>query len=73
MAKGYSQFNGLDYNERLALVAKMDSIRLVLAIAASRSWEVHIIDVKSVFLHGDMEEEIDMRQPEGYIEDSSLV
>ena len=51
----------------------MDSIRLVLAIAASKRWEVHHMDVKSAFLLGDLKEEIYMKQPKGYIEDSSLV
>ena len=62
MAKGYSQFQGLDYNETFALVARMDSIRLVLAIVASKRWEVYHMDVKSSFLHGDLKEEIYMKQ-----------
>ena len=56
MAKGFSQVQGIDYNETFAPVAKMDSIRLVLAIAASKQWEVHRMDVKSTFLHGDLKE-----------------
>ena len=63
----------MDYNEIVALVARMDSIGLVLAVAASKRWEVHHIDVKSAFLHGDLKEGIYMKQPEGYIKDSSLV
>jgi hypothetical protein len=51
----------------------MDSIQLVLAIAASRRWEVHHMDVKSAFLHGDLKEDIYMEQPQGYIQNSSLV
>jgi hypothetical protein len=73
VAKGYSQVHGIDYTETFAPVAKMDSIRLVLAIAASRHWEVHHMDVKSDFIHGDMKEEIYMEQPQGYVHDSSLV
>ena len=46
---------------------------LVLAITASKRWEVHHMDVKSAFLHGDLEEEIYMKQLEGFIDDSSLV
>ena len=71
--KGYSQVQVLDYNETFAPVARMDSIRMVLAIVASKSWEVHHMDVKSAFLHGDLEEEIYMKQPEGFINDASLV
>ena len=51
----------------------MDSISLVLAFAASKRWEVHHMDVKSSFLHGDLEEEIYMKQPEDLIDDPSLV
>ena len=67
VTKGYSQVHGLDYNETSTHVARMDSIRLVLAIVALKKWEVHHMDVKSVILHGDLEEFIYMRQPEGYI------
>ena len=58
VVKGYSQVHGVDYTETFALIAKMDSIRLVLAIAASKGWQVHHIDVKSAFLHGELQEEI---------------
>ena len=71
--KCFSQFQGVDYHESFVPVAKMDSIRLVLEISASKHWEVHHMDVKSSFLHGDLHEEIYMKQPEGYISDPSLV
>eukprot|EP00253_Pinus_taeda_P003369 PITA_03369 len=51
----------------------MDSIRLTLSIAAAQRWEVHQMDVKNAFLHGDLSEEIYMEQPHGFIQDSSLV
>ena len=54
--KGFSKLQIIYYNETFAPVAKMDFIRLVLAIAASMQWEVHHIDVKSDFIHGDMKE-----------------
>ena len=60
VAKGYSQFQGIDYNETFAPVEIMDSIRLALAIAASSKWEVHHMDVKCAFLNGDLTEEIYM-------------
>ena len=63
----------MDYHETFASIAKMDSIRLVLAISASKHWEVHHMDVKSTFLHGDIHEEIYMNHLEGYIFDLSLV
>ena len=63
----------MDYNETFALVARMDSIKIVLEFRASKRWEVHQMDVKSSFLHGDLKEEIYMKQPEGFIDDPSLV
>eukprot|EP00253_Pinus_taeda_P025760 PITA_25760 len=74
VAKGFSQVEGIDYTETFSPVAKMNSIRLVLSLAASLKWEVHQMDVKSAFLHGDLHEEIYMEQPNGFIQtDSSLV
>ena len=63
----------MDYHETFSLVAKMDSICLVLAIFASKHREVHHMDVKSGFLHGYIHEEIYMKHPEHYISDPSLV
>src|SRR5216684_3258504 len=60
ISKGYSQVHGIDYNETFAPVAKMDSIRLALSIAASKQWEVHHMDVKCSFLNGDLTKEIYM-------------
>ena len=54
VAKGYSQVQSVDYTETFAPVAKMDSIRLVLAIVASKGWEFHHMDVKSALLHGEI-------------------
>ena len=65
--------HGIDYNETFAPVAKMDSIRLALAIAASKQWEVHHMDVKCAFLNGDLTEEIYMQQPQGFATNPSLV
>jgi hypothetical protein len=58
VAKGFSQVEGIDYNETFSPVAKMNSICLVLSLDASHKWEVHQMDVKSSFLHGDLQEEI---------------
>ena len=73
VAKGYSQVHGIDYNETFAPVAKMDSIRLALAIVASKQWEVHHMDVKCAFLNGDITEDIYMQQPQGFATNPSLV
>ena len=51
---------GIDYSETFSLVAKMNSIRLVLSLVASQHWSMYQMDVKSAFLHGDLQEEIYM-------------
>ena len=63
----------MDYTETFASVAKMDFIRLVLVIDASKHWEVHHMDVKSDFIHGDLHEDIYMKHIEFFIHDPSLV
>jgi hypothetical protein len=72
VAKGFQQIHGIDYDETFAPVMNMDSIRLALAIAATKGWEVHHMDVKNAFIHGDLSEEIYM-QLQGFMQDSSLV
>ena len=66
VAKGYSQVEGIDFDEIFSPVAKMTSIRFLLSIAATFDLEVEQMDVKTVFLHGDLNEEIYMKQPEGF-------
>jgi hypothetical protein len=56
VSKGFSQVEGIDYNDTFSHVSKMNSICLVLSLAASHKWEVHQMDVKSAFLHGDFQE-----------------
>ncbi|GJZ45602.1 calcineurin B-like protein 4 [Tanacetum coccineum] len=65
--KGFRQREGLDYFDTYSLVTRITSIRMILAIAALRNLEVHQIDVKKAFLNGDLEEEIYMNQPEGFM------
>jgi hypothetical protein len=70
VAKGFTQTYGIDYEETFALVAKMNSIRVLLSIAANLDWPLHQFDVKNAFMHGDLEEEVYMEIPPG-LEDSS--
>ncbi|PWA98998.1 hypothetical protein CTI12_AA013410 [Artemisia annua] len=65
--KGFRQREGLDYFDTYLPVTRITSIRMILAIAALRNLEVHQMDVKTAFLNGDLEEEIYMNQPEGFI------
>ena len=71
VTKVFSQGEGIDYTETFSHVAKMNSICLVLSLATSFKWEVHQMDVKSAFLHGDLHEEIYMEQPLGFIQNNS--
>lgn len=66
VAKGYVQQQGVDCGEVFALVARMESIRLLLAVAAQEGWSVHHMDVKSAFLNGELEEEVYVQQPPGF-------
>jgi len=68
VAKGFLQKEGVDYTETFAPVAKFTSIRVLLALAAQHDWEIHQMDVKTAFLHGDLDVDIYMRQPEGFAE-----
>jgi hypothetical protein len=67
VVKGFSQKKGVDFDEIFSPVVKMSSIRVVLSLAASLNDEVEQLDVKTAFLHGDLEEEIYMEQPEGFV------
>jgi hypothetical protein len=58
VTKGYVQWQGINFDEVFAPLARMESIRLVLAVAAHRGWQVHHLHVKSAFLNGDFAEEV---------------
>ena len=66
VAKGFAQREGIDYNEAFSPVVKHSSIRILLALVAQLNLELAQLDVKIVFLHNDLKEEIYMTQPEGY-------
>ncbi|GJS47894.1 putative ribonuclease H-like domain-containing protein [Tanacetum coccineum] len=66
VAQGYTQEEGIDYDEVFALVARIEAIRLFLAYAAYKDFVVYQMDVKSAFLYGKIEEEVYVCQPPGF-------
>ena len=68
VAKGFLQKYGIDFEETFAPVAKFTSIRIILGIAAQYSLVLHQMDVKTAFLNGTLDEEIYMKQPEGFVD-----
>lgn len=67
VAKGFTQVWGEDYHETFSPVARFESIRYLLAHAALEDWDIESMDVKTAFLNGDLDEEIYMEQPEGWV------
>ena len=74
MAKGFHQKEGLDYGEIFSPVVKPQTVRLILTLALSKGWKIRQFDFNNAFLNGDLEEEVFMTQPPGFVaSDSSLV
>ncbi|WP_177314016.1 reverse transcriptase domain-containing protein, partial [Plesiomonas shigelloides] len=68
VAKGYNQRQGIDYDEVFAPVARLETIRLIISLAAQNAWKIYQMDVKSAFLNGLLEEEVYIEQPPGFEE-----
>jgi hypothetical protein len=67
VARGFSQVEGIDYEETFAPVAQYTSIRTIIALASAMGWRLHQMDVKTDFLNGEIEEEVYIEQPDGFV------
>ena len=65
--KGFAQKYGVDYEETFSPVAKMAIVRLILSLLVAQGWKVFKCDVKSAFLNGNLDVEIYMNQPQGFV------
>ena len=67
VCKGYAQIEGIEFEETFAPVARLEAIRMFLAFACYKNFKVYQMDVKSMFLNGELEEEVYVEQPEGFL------
>jgi hypothetical protein len=66
VAQGYNQVKDVDFGETFAHVTRLETIRILLAFAASKGFKLYQMDVKSVFINGVIQEEVYVRQPPGF-------
>ena len=66
VVKGFAQKKGINFDEIFSLVVNMTSIRNILSLVVIKDLHLEQLDVKTTFLHGDLEEDIYMQQPQGY-------
>ena len=67
VARGFSQVEGINYEETFAPVARYTSIHTIIDLAASMDWKLHQMDVKTTFINGEIEEEVYNEQPDGFV------
>ncbi|KAL8161859.1 hypothetical protein V2J09_013348 [Rumex salicifolius] len=68
VARGYSQQEGIDFDETFSPVVKPTTVRTILSLAINRNWPIHQLDVKNAFLHGHLKEVVFVQQPPGFID-----
>jgi len=67
VARGFSQREGIDYDKIFSPVARYTSIRIIISLALVFDWKLHQMDVKTAFLNGEVEQEVYIEQPEGFV------
>jgi len=73
VAGGHKQVEGIDYAETYAPVSRMATMRILLSVAANKGWKVHQLDITTAFLHGEIDAEVFMKQPPGFVDGTNLV
>nr|GFB01644.1 Gag-Pol polyprotein [Tanacetum cinerariifolium]GFB01711.1 Gag-Pol polyprotein [Tanacetum cinerariifolium] len=68
VAKGYTQNEGVDFEESFAPVARLEAVRLFIAYAAHKSFTIYQMDIKTAFLYGPLKEEVYVNQPDGFVD-----
>ena len=67
VARGFTHAYDIDYTETLSSVVRLNSVHLLLSLAVNQAWSLHQLDVSNAFLYGDLEEQVSMEQPLGYV------
>ena len=67
MAKGYAWTYGIEYSDTFSPVAKMTFVRYFISLTVTYNWDFHQLDIKNVFLHDDLQEEMYMEKPPSFV------
>ena len=67
VGKGYAQTYSVDYSDTFSPIAKMTYVKFFISLVATCNWDLHHLDIKNVFLHGDLQNEVYMEQSPGFV------